>query len=108
MDLERRTDFGASDWAHGAIPNQGLVDPGTIPQLVSGCQGMSITTQNYLIHWQSHADYRSAWEYIHADLGIEHYAKIYTSQHFQMHPTLEEEPINKRLDFLVIQIAIVD
>ena len=37
MDLERRTNFGASDWAHGAIPNQGLVDPGTIPQLVSGC-----------------------------------------------------------------------
>ena len=79
MSLERPTDFGAHDLGHGAMTKQGLVDPGTIPQLVSGCQGMSITSQNYLIHWQSHADYRAAWDYINADLGIENYVKIYTS-----------------------------
>ena len=82
MSLERPTDFGAHDWGHGAINHQGLVDPGTMPQLVSGCQGMSITSQNYLIHWQSHADYRAAWDYINADLGMENYVKIYTSQNF--------------------------
>ena len=45
---------------------------------------MSITSQNYLIHWQSHADYRAAWDYINADLGIENYVKIYSSQNFEM------------------------
>ena len=37
MMLESQIDFGALDWAHGAIPSIGQVDPGTIPQLVSGC-----------------------------------------------------------------------
>ena len=69
---------------------------------------MSITSQNYLIHWQSHADYRAAWDYINADLGMENYVKIYTSQNFSMHPNLEDEGINKRLDFLINQIALTD
>ena len=37
MDLESKIDFGALDWAHGAIPSIGQVDPGTMPQLISGC-----------------------------------------------------------------------
>ena len=44
MELESGIDFGAIDWAHGAIPSIGQVDPGTMPQLTSGCQGMSVTS----------------------------------------------------------------
>ena len=44
MELESKIDFGAIDWAHGAIPSIGQVDPGTMPQLTSGCQGMSVTS----------------------------------------------------------------
>ena len=37
MDLERGIDFAARDWAYGAIPSIGQVDPSTMPHLVSGC-----------------------------------------------------------------------
>ena len=69
---------------------------------------MSVTSQNYLVHWQSHADYRAAWDYINSDLGMENYVKIYTSHNFNMHPDLEEEPTRTRLDFLINQMAITD
>ena len=82
MQRSRSSEKSALHWANGAIPDQGLVDPGTLPQLTSGCYGMSITSWNYLIHWQSHADSRTAWDYINPDLGIENYVKIYTSQNF--------------------------
>jgi len=36
MELERGIDFGAFDWAHGALPSIGQVDPSTMPQLISG------------------------------------------------------------------------
>ena len=36
MDLEHGIDFGALDWAHGALPSTGQVDPSTMPQLISG------------------------------------------------------------------------
>ena len=37
MELERGIDFAARDWAYGAIPSIGQVDPSTMPHLVSGC-----------------------------------------------------------------------
>ena len=42
------------------------------------------------------------------DLDLENYVKIYRSQNFNMRPDLTEEPINKRLDWLINKLAIED
>ena len=79
-----------------------------MPRLVSGSEGMSLTSEDYLIHWQSHADSKAAWDYINSDLDIDNYVKIYTSQTFKMRPDLDEKPILKSLDWIINKLALED
>ena len=56
----------------------------------------------------SHADHNTAWDYLHADLEMNNYIKLYTSQHFAMQPGMKEETMLKKLDWLINQLAIRD
>ena len=93
MDIERapNPDLRAINWADLPGSIQGLVDPGTLPQLSDQCEGMCVTTQGYLAHWQSHDSHATAWDYISTDLSIKNYVKLYTSKHFEMHRDQGEE-----------------
>ena len=80
--------FGAINWACQALPFAGQIDPATVPQLVHASEGINITTGGYLVRWRSHADHHTAWDYLHADMEMENYVKLYTSQQFDMHPEM--------------------
>ena len=76
--------------------------------MVHANEGIGITTAGYLVRWRSHADHDTAWDFIHAELGIENYIKLYTSQHFDMNPDIKEKTMLKKIDWLINMIAVED
>ena len=69
---------------------------------------MSVSTGGYLVRWRSHSDHNTAWDYLHAEMEMENYIKLYTSQHFDMHPTMENDTKIRKIDWLINQLAIQD
>ena len=102
------TDFRAVNWANDPIHVQGHVDPGTLPQLVYANSGMSLTSEEYIVRWQSHADHKAAWDFINLELDIEHYVKIYTSTLFEMKPDMRDHKKKEQLDWVINSLAIKD
>ena len=86
----------------------GQIDPSTVPQLIHANEGIATTSHGYLVRWRSHTDHNTAWDYLHADLELNNYIKLYTSQHFDMQPNIKEETILRKLDWLVNYLAIRD
>ena len=86
----------------------GQIDPATVPQLINANEGIATTTMGCLVRWRSHKDHNAAWTYLHADLEMNNYIKLYTSQHFAMQPGMKEETMLKKLDWLINQLAIRD
>ena len=109
MELERPPlDFGAINWASEPLPFADQIDPATVPQLVHANEGISITTAGYLVRWRSHSDHNTAWDYLHADMEMENYVKLYTSQHFEMNANMEEDTRLRKMDWLINRIAVHD
>ena len=107
MELERpQIDFGAINWAWEPLHFAGQIDPATVPQLVHANEGIGISSEGYLVRWRSHADHNVAWDYPHADLEMDNYIKLYTSQHFDMHPDMEEATKLRKLDWLINKLAV--
>ena len=86
----------------------GQLDPATVPQLVHANEGIGTTSMGYLVRWRSHKDHEVAWDYLHAELEMDNYIKLYTSQHFDMNPDMKQETKLKKLDWLINQLAIRD
>ena len=109
MDLELpELNFGAINWACKPLPFAGQIDPATVPQLVHANEGINITTAGYLVRWRSHSDHTTAWDYLHAELEIENYVKLYTSQHFDMRRNMENDTKMRKMDWMINRIAIQD
>ena len=86
----------------------GQIDPAPVPQLIHANEGIATTSQGYLVRWCSHADHNTAWDYLHVELEMNNYIKLYTSQHFTMQPNMKEETMRRKLDWLINQLAIRD
>ena len=62
----------------------------------------------FLVRWSSHWDHNNAWDYLNAELEMDNYIKLYTSQHFDMQPGMKNETMLRKIDWLINQIAIRD